>query len=209
MREHTLSLLQARQAAADVEGIAEEIGVPATQWASRCHEISVAILRTGRFGPGRVARGTATGITGQHSWIVLGDDCYDPQAIIVDPTLMSTVGPAGRQAVIIVDRARKLSNRPHGAGTIWAWGQPTSGGGEPVALATAEAAKLSSAAHMFLSILGPLDYEGWAMLAHAPVEGWPAAEIIAAMYRTTGLKSLIPIDIVGMLTDINPGGLYR
>ena len=43
----------------------------------------------------------------------------------------------------------------------------------------------------------------------APVEDWPAGEIFAAMDDTEGLKALVPIDKLGMLTDRNPGGLYR
>jgi hypothetical protein len=40
------------------------------------------------------------------------------------------------------------------------------------------------------------------------VEGWPAAEIIDAIYNTPELTTWVPIDIVGMLTDRNPKGLY-
>ena len=46
------------------------------------------------------------------------------------------------------------------------------------------------------------------MLAHAPVEMWPAAEILAAIENTEELHGRVPIDIRGMLTDENPGGLY-
>jgi hypothetical protein len=53
-----------------------------------------------------------------------------------------------------------------------------------------------------------LDIRGWHVLAHSPVRGWPAAEIIGAMYDTPRLKMIPPIDIVGMLTDKNPNGLY-
>ena len=40
------------------------------------------------------------------------------------------------------------------------------------------------------------------------MEGWPSREIIAAAYADDRLRVLIPIDIVGMLTDANPGGLF-
>jgi hypothetical protein len=51
------------------------------------------------------------------------------------------------------------------------------------------------------------DRQGWSVLAHAPVGGWPAGEIIDAMCES-GLDAVIPIDIVGMVTDRNPQGLY-
>ena len=40
------------------------------------------------------------------------------------------------------------------------------------------------------------------------MEDWPAGPILTAMAETRGLKALIPIDILGMNTDLNPGGLY-
>lgn len=69
---------------------------------------------------------------------------------------------------------------------------------------------MSKLAREFLEMAAPqgLDRDGWHALAHAPVLGWPSDEIIAAMYRTPALKLLPPIDIVGMATDLNPGGLY-
>lgn len=58
-------------------------------------------------------------------------------------------------------------------------------------------------------MLGPLDRRAWHLLAsQAPVLGWPAAEIIAAMDDTEELSAFVPIDRLGMLTDRNPGGLY-
>lgn len=39
-------------------------------------------------------------------------------------------------------------------------------------------------------------------------QNWPAAEIIAAIDDTKALSALVPIDILGMLTDRNPSGLY-
>jgi hypothetical protein len=40
-------------------------------------------------------------------------------------------------------------------------------------------------------------------------KGWPAAEIIGPMRDTRELRTTVPIDIAGMITDRNPGGLYR
>jgi len=97
-------------------------------------------------------------------------------------------------------------HHPHGCdGTIWMWGKPSSGGGEAVGLSV----DVSPEAASFLELCGPLDFQGWGVLAsHAPVAGWPAAEIFAAMDDTPGLRGLVPIDRLGMLTDRNPDGLY-
>lgn len=179
----------------------EEItGRPLEAYAYKCHEASIALVQSGALGQSRVARGTCPGVGGQHSWVVLGDDCYDEEAHVIDPTLWSYVdevegiweGPA--------------STRPHlpfGKGHIFLWGMPQSGGGEPIQLEG-----LDPWAQRFLDVLGPLDEHGWRQLAHAPVEGWPSKEIITAMYAHPRLKGWIPIDIVGMATDLNPAGLY-
>lgn len=203
MKGHTLNTLTLEEAvkvAADRDRLAELIGRapdPELGWRNRCHEISLALLRTGEFGRGRVARGTAEGIVGQHSWIVLGDDVYNDAAAIVDPTI--------DPRKIVVDYAAMLTNTPKGKGSIWAWEKPWAHSTRYVELAV----PVSPEAEMFLSLIGPLDLLGWMQLADAPVEGWPAAEIIAAMLKTPELKAAVPIDIAGHLTDENPGGLYR
>jgi len=38
--------------------------------------------------------------------------------------------------------------------------------------------------------------------------GWPAREIIQAAIGVKKIAVLVPIDVRGMLTDENPGGLY-
>jgi hypothetical protein len=209
------TLEQAREAAKAPDALAEAIGVPYEDWANQCHAVSLMILKTGWFGPGRMARGTAAGIGSQHSWIVLGRDPYDSQALLVDPTIVPTLrqqgiagtnDPAGLPD-IMVDYAWRLSNRPHGAGSIWAYGRPGDPTGEIIELTPS--VPLSRAAREFLKILGPLDRLGWGQLASAcPVGGWPAAEIIAAMDDTPALKALVPVDRLGMLTSRNPGKLY-
>ena len=145
-------------------------------------------------------RGTAA-VIGQHSWVVVGKDCYDRDARIIDPTLWSY-----RDDIegIWTGTLKDGLHSPHGAGSIWNWGRPETGGGEPVEL---EFKTLPSAdCRRFLDLLGPLDAHGWKMLAHAPVEGWPAAEILPAINDT--VAEVVPIDLIGMLTDRNPGGLY-
>lgn len=115
----------------------EAVGRPLVAFRFRCHEASLALVRSGVLPEGaRVARGSCPGVGGQHSWVVLGGDCYDRKAQVIDPTL-------------------------------WCYD-------------------------------------------NAVREIWKgrADEIIGAMYDDERLSALVPIDIVGMITDRNPGGLY-
>jgi hypothetical protein len=174
-----------------------EVLEPVEQWAYRCHEASLYLVRSGVLGDEcRVARGACKGVGGQHSWVVVGMDCYDEDAVIVDPTLWS-YDKAVRG--IWTGTARNGRHVPHGKGSIWEWGRPDTPTGPEVKLTPRE--PLSDEAQAFLGLLGPLDRKGWAVLAHAPVEDWPSAEIIAAMHDTEGIGPLVPVDIVGMLTD--------
>lgn len=189
----------------DPEAIAAAIGVPVAEWAKSCHAISAAVVRA-QIVKGRVARGFCEGVPGQHSWVVLGDNCYDPDARVLDLTLWSYVED---EPVVWLGYADERPHRPHGAGSIWEWGKPAAGDGPPLGLTPAAAANLSPAARDFLDLLGPLDRKGWhTLLSAAPVEGWPAGEILAAADATHALAALVPIDRLGMLTDLNPGGLY-
>lgn len=180
---------------------ATETLAPLDQWGCKCHEASVVLVRSGVLGASRVARGSCEGVGGQHSWVVLGDDCYDARATIVDPTLWSYDADVEGVWVGTAD----VRHRPFGAGSIWRWGRPQNASGEDFQLKPSK--PWSERAKLFLDLLGPLDRNGWITLAHAPVEGWPAAEIIDAMCESE-LKAHVPIDIVGMLTDRNPQGLY-
>lgn len=184
--------------------ISQLIGEPFERTAKRCHEISLKVVKSGILPvPARVARGTCHGVGGQHSWIVIGDDCYDPFALIIDPTLWS-YDPSVRG--IWFGRLANRVHRPHQAGSIWDYGRPYAQGGATITLTPT--ASLSTEARDFLDMLGPLDRAGWSTLVHAPVEGWPAGEIIAAIADTKALAPLVRIDLLGMLTDRNPGGLY-
>lgn len=173
------------------------VGRPLDEYAHRCHAASIQLVKSGIFGSScRVARGFCPGVPGQHSWVVVGDDCYDKTATVVDATLWSydeTVDD------VWVGLASERPHQPHGTGNIFAWGKPVHRGGETIKLT----AELSPAATKFLGMVGPLDYEGWRTLSNAPVEGWPAAEIMAAIYDDARLTDP-PIDIVGMLTDRLP-----
>lgn len=175
---------------------------PLTRWAHDCHAASITLVKSGALPPARVARGSCVGVGGQHSWVVLGDDCYDRNAVIVDPTLWSYDDDVQG---VWVGTYRDGKHTPHGTGSIFQWGRPNEATGPVVELTPRE--PFSAEARRFLDLLGPLDQEGWIMLAHAPVQNWPAGEIIDAMVES-GFGAFIPIDIIGMTTDRNPGGAY-
>lgn len=182
---------------------AEGVLAPLDEWALQCHAASLKLVQHGDLGACRVARGGCTGVGGQHSWVVLGDDCYDDRAVIIDPTLWSyDITVQG----VWVGTYRDGRHRPHGKGSIWNWGRPSYPTGEVIELTPRE--PLSANAEIFLELLGPLDYEGWCQLAHAPVGMWPAGEILAAIDDTEALTGRVPIDILGMITSRNPKGLY-
>lgn len=185
----------------DVERI---IGAPFETTAHQCHAVSLKIVKSGLLPGARVARGVCQGVPGQHSWIVVGPDCYAPDAVIVDPTLWAHVDDVDG---VWHGTAAHGWHTPHGGrGDIWSYGRPADPTGPIVALTPKK--RLSWDACLFLNILGPLDRQGWAVLASSPVAGWPAAEIVAAIADTPELAALVPIDRLGMLTDRNPDGLY-
>lgn len=183
------------------EQFEEAVGAPLHEFGGRCHEASLALVKSGVLGENvRVARGTCAGVGSQHSWVVYGDP-YEPTATIVDPTLWSYDETVNG---IYVGFQNERPHIPHGSGSIWDYGRPAHHGGETITLD----AEFSDPARVFLTLLGPLDRKGWAQLAHAPVGGWPAAQIIGAMYDDERISALVPIDVVGMVTDRNPHGLY-
>jgi hypothetical protein len=192
------------EAAGGIAGLEKLLEVPLSSFHHGCHAGSLLVLRTGVFGPGRVARGFADGVRGQHSWIVLGGSPYDTDAVIADPTLWSY---QGAEPYIHFARNSMRTHVPHGTGSIWATGAPPEPQGKTIALDWQDPP--SGAAQAFLEVCGPLDLRGWMFLANSPVIGWPAGEILSAVADTPGLgQSLIPIDILGMVTDRNPKGLY-
>lgn len=176
---------------------------PLDDWARQCHAASITLIKSGVLPtPARVARGSCAGVGGQHSWVVLSDDVYDHDAIIIDPTLWS-YDP--NVTGVLVDKNR-FRHHPHGSGSIWQYGRPEHKGGPDIELTPSF--EFSAEAETFLRLVGPLDRDGWRALAHFPMEEWPSREIITAMAETDGLLAFIPIDILGMLTDRNPKGLY-
>jgi hypothetical protein len=199
------------------EGVAElarRVGADPQKWWHQCHAASLTIVKAQVYPGARVARGTAKGVGGQHSWVVVPPEggvdygsspvAYHPNSQIIDPTLWSY----DEQVTDVWVGPNLKRHTPHGAGSIWAWGRPydTSRGKSVIELTPKE--PLSSRAVSFLEMVGPLDRNGWATLASAPVDGWPAGEILAAMDDTEPISALIPIDKLGMTTDRNPGGLY-
>jgi hypothetical protein len=186
----------------NIKDVEKAIGIPFEEWYHQCHLVSLAIVKAGLVEGGRVARGFCNGVSSQHSWIAIGDP-YAKKCQIIDPTLWSYDNSV---AGIWYGTARDGRHSPHGAGHIFNWGMPQAGNGPILDL---DIEGLSVHAHIFLDQIGPLDAFGWAMLfSKAPVEGWPAGEIIERAYANDFFKALIPVDRVGMLTNLNPGGLY-
>lgn len=184
--------------------IAEAIGMPFDTWAKNCHAVSLAIVKAGLVPGGRVARGTAHGVGGQHSWIVDGRDVYAAAAKIIDPTLWSYVPTV--HGIWTGTPSSAHGHRPHGSGLIWTVGKPTNLNDGPEVALPREG--LSKTAILFLDLVGPLNTSGWMNLfSNFPVGGWPAEEIINAACDN-GMEWMIPVDRIGMLTERNPGGLY-
>lgn len=172
---------------------------PLNKWRRNCHGASKRLVDAGVGDC--VARGTCHGVGSQHSWVVIGDP-YKPK-LIIDPTLWSYRNDVKG---IYIGSPDVYHHRPHGSGSIWQYGQPVKGNGNIIRLTPST--PLSRDALGFLELVEPLDREGWARLANCPVEDWPAREILAAMDDTRELSALIPIDVLGMLTNRNPSGLY-
>lgn len=173
------------------------------QWAQRCHECSLALIRTKLLPKeARVARGWCDGVGSQHSWVVIGNP-YDEHAPILDGTLWSYTNEDPELKLYSEGSERHV---PHGSGHIWDHGIPDAPTTEIIELES----PLSDEANQFLKLIAPdgLDFKGWWFLSHAPVGGWPSDEIIGAILADDRLRALVPIDIAGMMTDTNPGELY-
>jgi hypothetical protein len=187
----------------DLAEIEAALGRPIEDFAFDCHGAALTIVRSGVV-DGRVARGWCHGIASQHSWVVIGDDCYDAEAPIIDAVFWCY--QADMEPGIWTGTMFDDLHHPHGEGSIWAYGKPPEPVGEVIPLAV----ELEGDARRFMDIAAPygLDHHGWIVLAGSPVGGWPAREITEAMLDTEALAPLVRIDIAGMLTDRNPDGLY-
>jgi hypothetical protein len=187
----------------DVRNLSNAIGRDPNNVYHNCHAVSLAIVQSGIYPGTRVARGFAKGVgMAQHSWVVAGDP-YDKDAHIIDATLWSydpTVKGVWQGTM------RDGIHRPHGAGHFLTASAPRHHGGTTIHLNTV---RLSPEARQFLDAIdAPFDYQGWSEVAHLPVEGWPAGEVFAAMDATPTLGALVPIDVLGMTTELNPSNLY-
>lgn len=186
--------------------LADLIGVPLDRWHGKCHGVSLAVVQAELFPRARVARGWCRGVAGQHSWVILSDDPYADRTVVIDPTLW-TYDPAVPDVHVSTVGAGR--HRPHGYGpSLFAAGRPRRGSGPVVRLSDAGLSVLSAVALSWVELMGPLDLAGWSSLAHGTMVGWPAGEVLHAMHLTRELKALVPIDLIGMLTDLNPHGLY-
>lgn len=206
----------------DVAELAQRVaGHDGSRWAHQCHAASIQIVQSGIYPGARVARGHAGGVgLGQHSWIVLPQegeelaDCYNFGAQIIDPTLWSY-----DESVKEIWTGRNGERHiPQGVGFI----NPFFRLEEPprldslIEVPDELANTLSYRARDYLLTAGYLnwgrklvaDAAGWMTLCHQPVQGWPSAEIINVLAQVPEINVFIPIDIVGMLTDRNPSGLY-
>ena len=188
--------------------VEEAIG-PLDAWAMQCHAASVALINSDLFSDRfrRVARGTAQGVFGQHSWVVLGEDCYNPNAIIVDVTLWS-YDP--KQPRVLIDRAKNLSHLPHGSNSIWDAGCPIPGDDEDMPLDLPFMHKAEPFYRMVREKVGRTDRRFWMSLwSSNAMLGFNASALLEAFLdRYPDQAAIVPIDIIGMLTDRNPSGLY-
>lgn len=189
-----------------LERIEEEIG-PLEGYREDCHRASLAIVKSGMFNTARVARGylAELGMI-QHSWVVLGSDCYRPRAQVLDVTAWSYDENLPK---VLVRPNLVGGHVPHGYGywqhvpqELW----PRHYGGPTIY----PKCQLSDVSRKFLGQFTDrgFDIRGWHAVAKLPVLGWPSKEIIEAMLMTRALKALVPIDIAGMVTNRNPGYLY-
>lgn len=187
--------------------VEEAIHRPLTDFAHQCHAASVALVESGllqRYADGEpifVARGRARGIMSQHSWVTVGTP-YDPTTI-VDLTMWS-YNPC-IDTVRILDGADASSHYvPHGLS------------GENASEALRDMVLEMDPIHLDVSdpqaaafLRGRvLDVRAWMKLFSCNVSTYPARAIIEAAHRNDRLRALIPIDLVGMLTEINVGGAY-
>lgn len=199
-----------------VDTVEEALGRPLGDLRLQCHAASLALVQSGLLGDrARVARGILSGIDGQHSWAVVGDP-YRPERI-VDITAWSynvqrqgmTVPRVWEPAPHRGDWPGFADHIPHGTGPVLGAGYPVCQDGDTIPLEG-----LSADAQGFVDLVARLndrdglDIHGWAGLLASPVGGWPAGEIMAAAHKHQRLAAFVHVDRLGMLTDINPGGLY-
>jgi hypothetical protein len=187
---------------------------PLDNYAKKCHEASIKLVRSGKLpSNARVARGFCRNIRSQHSWVVLGD-CYEKGNTIIDAVRWSYEGRDPAVDIYVMGKWGDGDYSPHGIGpSIFEWGRPEPPEAKNHVIELKPSPlrkKWSDEAQWFLKLIGPLSAPGWhTLLSRAPVIGWPAGEIIEAAHFHPQLSAYIPIDKLGMLTDLNPSELYR
>ena len=153
-----------------------------------------------------------SGVGSQHSWVVLSGrpgSMFEKKVPILDPTLWTYRDDV--EGLYFNTAGGTPWHTPKGAGDLWDFSCPQSVGGDELI----PREPITGGATAFLAFLkaqvgGPLSY-GWWMrfFSQCPMANPPILrELIDACYRDERIRGTIPIDIVGMLTDHNPGGLY-
>lgn len=180
------------------------LGGSLERWACQCHAASLALVKAPLMPEGRVVRGWCDHVFGQHSWMVVGMNCYDPDALIIDPTLWSYDDVV--EDIWVGRMGDRPEHMPHHNWTFWDH-KPKRGPGEDIPLERYDS--LGRAARMYMDLILPLDYKGWCNFAtHVGALGWPVGQVVEAMYAQKNLRGALPIDLIGMTTEINPHGLY-
>lgn len=183
-------------------------------WGGHCHLVSHLLVRSGLLGePGphcRVVRGGGAGIGGQHSWVVVGDP-LEPTSVLIDPTAYGW--GAADDLVVTTVGDKRYTAHGYDPRSIWDFGRPTGCTPEDAWEVTPPEGGWSESAQTFLDILGPLDLDGWAELAHYPMGAWPSREIIKAIIRDPGMigdraSVRLPIDVASLRGDLNLKELY-
>lgn len=189
--------------------IAHAIDWTPTGWAQQCHAVSAAIVKSSLFEPGtcRVARGSCSGVGGQHSWVVFGNP-YDEKVLLLDCTLWSYDPDA---PMVYAQRgtaggANRWRYRPKGWGSHWQTGIPQTDYEHDMTPAALDGDPLIALFRQHVG--GPLSRRWWAQFLDGPVGGWPYPEWLPILAADPALAPLIPVDVLGMGTYLNPGGLY-
>lgn len=194
----------------NAEEVAKAISIPLERWHGQCHTVSLAIVKKKLFGPSRVARGTCEGVGSQHSWVVLSarpGSMYEKSTPLLDPTLWTYRDDV--EGLFFGTCASKW-HTPKGAGDLWAFGCPQSPGGEELIPKEPITGSATSFLRFLKTTAGTLSYGFWMrFFSQCPMANPPILrDLIDACYRDERIRGAIPVDIVGMLTDHNPSGLY-
>jgi len=184
------------------------------RWSHQCHAAALHLVRSGALPAGsRVARGVSKHLGGQHSWVAVANeagvaDPYARNALILDPSAWSY--QEDDLAAPSVWIGRRQDYAPQGSrGPDARKGLPRPADYADIIRPDQEALQRDyMVAVQFFAQHGSLDRRGWTALTHCRVDSYPAAAIIPLMLDTPRLAPFVPIDIAGMVTDRNPGGLY-